>query len=645
MEELKLEDLEKILDIAREFNMKEDEGRCYNSIGLRYHKAGKYNEALKNYEKALKIADEIADINIKGKILNNIAYIKWSEGDYQTAKKYFEESIDIYEIFIGEIKTAVEKIDITEEFNPYYGITQLLFDLYKKTKNKENLYEALKYIELGKSTEIIEILQLFQIIEKYPSKNIELVKKEKKLVNEMFLIKEEINDLNKRKRELWGLLQKYKHFDDQKTIEETIQKLEQEVINLEDQIEEKNQLLLNLGKESRKLRSELVLKLEDPKLIKLTRDYNPKKDLLRLFEIENVVVWELFYVPNALPYQNNFNVVVVDSKDINLYQVENFDGKKFFEAYRLFYRMITDPVLKYQSFENLIEIKNMITEILPSDLLDSLENKSKLIILPHNVLHLIPWEIIDPVGLKLPICRNYSINMLMSCINTNDASIQGNELFFINNPTFNSYPVTIAEREIGGITKLLKDYKIPHVILAHEEATKDKFLEIIKNKKIGVIHFGGYANFDPLNKMGDLSQGASILEKNRFTGLLFYDEKNYSLLNINELINIGLEISPILVMNIVELGEIEDPMINNLVVLLRGLILAGISSIILPNWYIMENITPDFMLEFYHGLSSEIDVCESLFESRKKIWATLKRPVFYGAYSLFGNPFKKVKFD
>ena len=38
-------DLEKILQIAKEFNMKEDECHCYNAIGLRHHKVGYYNDA------------------------------------------------------------------------------------------------------------------------------------------------------------------------------------------------------------------------------------------------------------------------------------------------------------------------------------------------------------------------------------------------------------------------------------------------------------------------------------------------------------------------------------------------------------------------------------------------------------------------
>jgi len=625
--------------------MKEDEGRCYNSIGLRYQKAGRYNEALDNYEKSLKIAEEIGDLNNKEKILNNIAYIKWAQGDYEAAKKYFEDSIELHEIFIGEIKTSVEAIDIIEDINPYYGIIELLFDFYKKSNEKKNLYEALKYIELAKILELIEILQHYQIIEKYSPEHIELVKKEKSLINNMFLIKEEINELNKRKRELWGILQKYKQFPDQNTIKDTINKLESEVTILTNQIEEKNNTLLNLGIESRKLRTELFKQLDDSKLIKPTKEYNANDDLMRLFEIENVVIWELFYVPGSILYSDNFKILSIDPKGIELYQINGFDGKKFLDTYKLFYKMITDPVLKYHSFENLTKIKDMIANILPDELLKTLENKSKLILIPHNILHFVPWEIIESIGLKIPMCRNYSLRVLNSCITIDNEKKQGNELLFINNPTFNSYPVTISEKEIKKITSLLDGYKIDYTILENENAEKEKFLEIIKSHDLGVVHFGGYANFDPLNKINILTKGISFIEKIIFTGFLFYNEKDYSLLSINQIINTGFKTSPLFIMNTVELGDLNNSDINSQIILLRGLMMAGISSIIIPNWIIFEDITPEFMLELYHNISSDIDICESLFESRKKIWSELKRPIFYGAYTLYGNPFKKIKFE
>ena len=79
-------------------------------------------------------------------------------------------------------------------------------------------------------------------------------------------------------------------------------------------------------------------------------------------------------------------------------------------------------------------------------------------------------------------------------------------------------------------------------------------------------------------------------------------------------------------------------------VLIRGLMLSGASSIIVPNWQVMEEIIPHYMLEFYHNIESGKDVCESLFESRKKMWVLFKRPVLYGLDTLYGNPFKKFKF-
>ncbi|MHA1230529.1 MAG: CHAT domain-containing protein [Candidatus Helarchaeota archaeon] len=645
LEEEHLEDLNRILDIVREYSIMEDECRCYNSMGLRYHKAGKYKEALEYYNKALKIANEIEDLSIKGKILNNIAYIKWAQEEYQEAKKYFKEAINLSEVYMEELVSPFEPIEIEVELNPYYGMIELLFDVYKKTKDKNNLYEALKFIEIAKTLEIINILQLFNIIEKFPPDKIELIKKERLLVSDMINIKKELVDLHKRKRELHGLLQKYKRFEDQTTIKETIDKLENEVIKLKNEIKSKNEQLLNLGNESRKLRTEIVENLEDSGLIKPTIEFNPLNDLMRLFEIENVVVWELFYVPNSPIYKNKFKILVMESKNIELFEVKNFDSKKFMDSFQIFIKMINDPVLKYYSFEKLIEIKDTFTNILPKELLDTLENKSKLVLIPHNLLHLVPWEAIEPVGLKIPICRNYSLRILDSCINKNKFEEKENQLFFVSNPTFNSFPALIAEKEINGIISLLDNYKIPYLLLKNEEASKEKFLEIINKNNIAIVHFGGYTNFDPLGIMRTMAKKEPKIEKTFFCGLLFYNEQNYSTMGINELINNGFNTAPLFILDIIEFEDAEESDIYNYLVLIRGLMLAGIPSVIAPNWQIMEDIIPDFMLEFYHNITRGLDVCESLFESRKKVWVNSKRPVFYGVYALYGNPFKKFNLE
>lgn len=640
-DEIKTEDLQNILQIATEFNMKEDEERSFNAIGLRYHKAGNYEEALKNYEKALSIAQEIGDIAGKGMILNNIGYIKWAQKDFDSAMGYFKDSIDIYEQFIGEIQTSVEKIDISDEFNPYYSIIELLFDIYKDKKDQELLYEALKYIELAKSIEIIDLLQSAQIIEKYPIEEIELVKSEKSLINDMFIIKEEINEANKRKREIWGILHKYKGFEDQETIKNTIQSLENELENLKSQINEKNELLLELGKKSRILRIELMKKLKDPGLIKSTKEFNPFNEIMQLFEMENIVIWELFYIPDTERYKNKFNVLVIDVKKIELFEVYGFDGE-FLESFKIFRKMMSDPVLKYHSLEKLTIMKDELIKILPHGLLKTLENKSKLILIPHSILHYIPWEIIDPISLKIPFCRNYSLRILNACIKKD---IAGTGMIFINNPTFNSYPLTIAEKEITNIKQLLDDYKISHEIISHEKATKEAFLKEVKEGDHGVIHFGSYSNFDPLDKVNKMTDTKTIIENCISSGLLFYNEKNYELMRINELINTSFKTSPLFIINDLEYGAINDSGVDCSTVLIRGLILAGVTGIIIPNWEIMEDITPSFMLEFYHNVASELDICESLFESRKKIKSDFNRPVLYGVYSLYGNPFKKIKLE
>jgi len=207
-------------------------------------------------------------------------------------------------------------------------------------------------------------------------------------------------------------------------------------------------------------------------------------------------------------------------------------------------------------------------------------------------------------------------------------------ILLIANPNYNIRNLDLpgADLEARSIKQLLKKLKLEFELLDHEEAVESAFTNLI-NQEFGIIHFAGHGVYDPIKKDPWMS------------GLLFYRADGYDIRTVTELVTQGFKGTPLCILSACETGRADiSKGGDELIGLIRGLTLAGVTSIIGTHWLLNDSVAPFFMRTFYEQFLQGNDVSESLFLARKRVYEDLRSPVDWGVYTVYGNPFKKMTY-
>ena len=573
-------------------------GITLNSIGLMYDNWGRYEEALQYYQRALQIEDQVGNMTWKGITLNNIGSMYTSWGRYEEALQYYQQTIDLYEGLIG--RTESEEVRKTYRgtlLAPYRGITRMLIAWYKRDRDGTHLAECLKYLELAKAREIIDKLETKQISIQTCPKLAELLQAEQKLVLEI----EELHLAMKMERSQ-GKARSVSEGD-----------------------------LTEKGAQLRKLRAELMAKCQEPGLIRVTSEFDPMPDFQELFEREPVVLWEFISFPEEAFYKDRFRILSWDGVQLQLWETNPFDRERLLKLVNSFYQNIAENKMD-EANACLTDIQHDLDALIPEKALITLDQKKKLILIPHEALHLFPWEITEKLGLKLPLVRSYSLSILRSCMKREAKAAPKNALL-VSNPNFNDKDLNLegADLEVNSIQTLLKKAKITTQPLKHETATEENFVKAT-GQALNIIHFAGHGTFNQVENDPWMS------------GLLFYKSTGFDIRTVLELVTQRFKGTPLFVLSACETARSEFFTGDELVGLIRGLTLAGITSILATNWVLGDRVAPYFMQTFYTHFLQGKDVCQSLFEARQDlIQQGFTHPFDWGVYTLYGNPFKKFQ--
>ena len=590
--------IKEYLNYAKKNNLIQDKGLAYNNLGVIYAHLKEIDKSNNYFNNALKIYAEINDLQKIKDILINMGVNYWKTNNFDDAYKYLTRAIEISEYLVGkvwseEIRTTYRTLNLDVNMI----LTKMLIDRYTTDHNDEHLLEALKFLEMSKSREIIDKFEKGNVeIKKIPEQE-DLILKERELIQQIM--------------RLQGIL------------DSEIQGGQYETPTFKELIEK--------GKELRKIRKNLLEKCKDPGLIRSIIDYNPIPEFKKIFDIEDVVIWEFLFISFLDDYKEKFHILVFDRNKIDLYESNKFNSAHVSKLLKNFYLSLSEGEDFSISIKYIEKLKNELSDLIPNKLLDSLNGKKKLILIPHDILHLYPWEIVEKISLKVPIVRSYSLSILKSCINREK---QDQGFLLISNPNFNLEQLDLpgADYEIKSIISLIEGTNSKYDLLKHEEANEPNFIDKLKNP-YGIIHFAGHGTY---NLIG---------EDSWMSGLLFYDREGYELLTITDIINTRFSTTPLFILSACETARSEFNVGDELVGIIRGITLAGSTSIIATNWLLSDEVAPYFMKKFYENFLNGHDVCDSLFNARKYVYdlnnGTFKSPIYWGVYSLYGNPFKK----
>ncbi len=243
----------------------------------------------------------------------------------------------------------------------------------------------------------------------------------------------------------------------------------------------------------------------------------------------------------------------------------------------------------------------------------------KLIIVPHGVLHYLPFNALNNGSNYL--IDKYSISYLPSASVMKflkQRKIQKTESALIfGNPDLGDpkYDLKHAGEEAVAISKEFSQAKV----LLRKDATETDFKRYAN--QFNYIHFATHGMFE-----SDLPLNSGLF--------LSKDAENDGLLSVNELYSLSLN-ADLVTLSACEtaLGKINPG--DDVVGLQRGFFYAGAKSIVASLWKVDDMATSQLMTGFYSNLK-KTNKRDALREAQLTIKKQYERPFFWAAFQLTG---------
>jgi CHAT domain-containing protein len=246
----------------------------------------------------------------------------------------------------------------------------------------------------------------------------------------------------------------------------------------------------------------------------------------------------------------------------------------------------------------------------------------ELIIVPHRVLHYLPFHALMPAPGRYLIQDSlvYYLSSASLMQFTRAKAQRGDETFFalgnpdLLDPTLN---LRYAEREVRSAAEFFPDT----VVLTRREATKARSRE--ESPRYQLLHFATHAELDEADPLGSALR---LAPANRDDGRL----------EVQEIFGLDLHAS-LVVLSACEtaLGTLSQG--DELTGLTRAFIYAGTPSIITTLWQVNDRASYELMQVFYRRLKAGQGKAEALRQAQLATLAKYPHPYFWAAYQLTGE--------
>ncbi|MBD3191212.1 MAG: DUF2225 domain-containing protein [Candidatus Heimdallarchaeota archaeon] len=620
------------LEIIQQIKNKAGEASLLNNLGMLYDSQENHEKALANYSQALKIHQELRNKDGEATTYHNIGFSYQALKQFNRAFVAYKKAIDIYEVLVGETKSSEIRRTIRKtKLSTFNTTIALLLEWYraekidKRKKDKRLLLQALKFLELTKAREITDkLIQGKEILDLS-----DLCPEFKHLIEEEQQLTQKLNDFYRINHRECATLS-HRGIDFSEASNRSFSSAE----------------LSELSRRLKLLRKKILENCTEPGLIHQTTKYEPIANFKKIFDYQpKTIIWEFFYEEELNP--NNLQIIVWTKEDIEVYSAD-FNSNEIFTLLDQFHNEITNKDI-FKANETLKQLAVFLGHSIPYNFWPMIEQKDLLILIPHEKLHLLPWHLaekpssskpnqksfpsnkIPSLGLNIPIVRSFSLGLVSSCLNR-ERPMRRNSLFVVN-PNFNigHYSLPGTEKEVDAVIDLFSDktdFEMGYDLLKHEEASKELFKTKLSQEH-AIIHFAGHGKYNSDDPW--------------MSHLKFYNEEEVSAYTVTEMVLNRLKGSPLFILSACETARGKIDQGDEAIGLLRGLTLAGTTTIIATNWKLSDEVAPHFMKKFYHYLLQEKTVANALFLARKELYKEgFTNPIDWGVYELYGNPFKKL---
>ncbi len=512
-------------------------------------------EAKKSYETAAKLAKSIGRSETLWRAYSQLGHLAAKERENQKAFKYYADAITIIEEMRGELgDLELKALFMENKFQVYEWMIRLLH----RMKRDE---EAFNYLERAKARTMLDMLG----DKTFGSKNVEM----KDLLARERAVREQIQDLMKGSGQF-----------------------PQEESEGEDGSEEQS-----TESESRVGRDLDVLQAEQKALLERIEQLNPdlgsllrvnplnSKDVQTLLDADTVML--AYYIGSE------WNGVFVVTRDNLLGLSLDIPRKPLVEMVKEF-RKETEEGLSVKTLMSR-EYEKPLTElhgILIKPLEEPLAGKKHLVVVPHGMLHYLPFQALrSPEGKYL--IESYTVSYLPSgsVLKYAREKNRGNrvDLFAVANPKTDLSPLPAAEMEAREVSALFKKKEV----LLGQGATETRFKS--EGPRYDMLLFSTH---------GEMIESAPLESNLRFTPSPQDDGK----LTVSEIFDMEVKA------NLVTLSACETglargtkggfPQGDDLVGLSRAFIHAGAPSVVASLWKVSDEATVEMMRSFYLNLQT-----------------------------------------
>jgi len=586
-----LDQCEKAVECLRKSRAWRPLAQNYFHLGQAQRRSDMKEEARKSYELSIKLARSIGRPETLWRAYSQLGHLADQQSERQKAFKYYADAITIIEEMRGELTDPGEKALFMEnKFQVYEWMIQLLHRL----KRDE---EAFSYLERAKARTMLDMLG----DKTFASRNAEM------------------EDLLTRERAVREQLQELTSASGPDSFQESEEGDDRE----EDRAESD-------GREAPDI---AVLQEEQKKLLDRIEQLNP--DLASLLKVNPLTAKEVQSLLDddtvLLAYYtaSEWTGVFVVSKGKILGLKLDASRKQLAEKVKEF-RKETEEGLTVKVFMSK-EYEKPLTdlyEILIKPVENELIGKKHLVVVPHGMLHYLPFQALrNPEGKYL--IGSYTVSYLPSASVLKYAreKNRGNHanLFAVANPVTDLSPLPAAEVEAREVSALFEKKQV----LVGPGATKIKF------KSDGV-------RYDLLlfSTHGEMIESDPLKSNLRFTPTQQDDGK----LTVSEIFDMEVRA------NLVTLSACETglargtkgdfPQGDDLVGLSRAFIHAGAPSVVASLWKVSDESTVVMMRSFYRNLQT-MPKAEALQQAQlglaKASTMTSSHPYFWAPFILVGD--------
>jgi CHAT domain-containing protein len=508
------------------------EGDLYRNIGDIYLQQRMFTNALENFQKALVLAETQRRSSAITETNRRIGFVLLQSGKPADALPYYRNAIQQIE----SARSLLQAEDSRQSFfegslAPYRNILEALLALEKPV-------EAFDYSERARARTFLDVLSRKAQLSRAKSG---LLEAEKTLQERIAAIRARLSGEGDEGTNRAGL--------------------EKELAAAEQAY---NSFLAKVRSQDKEQAS--LMSVEPLTLKQVQELIDPAQTLIEYFVTDNeVLVWVV--EKDKLNFQR-----IALSKNALIKQVKT----------------LREMISTLGDTLEMSEVSSSLYKSLIQPLLPHITGK-ELIIVPHDVLHYLPFQaLIDADGRYL--IEKYPINYLSSAsllqFTKEKSRAMGEKVLVLGNPDLGDRKMNLEFAEIEA--KEIKNLYPQSTIFLEKEATEEKAKALSPNNDI--IHFASHAE---LNEDDPLASAIRLAKSDKEDGRL----------EVREIFGMDLKAS-LVVLSACETGLGKLSSGDELVGLTRAFIYAGTPSVVASLWNVEDSSTAQLMASFYKNLKT-----------------------------------------